>query len=145
MSYSATFNTTFSADKAFQTTFSEKETFHTEMTQVVEVATGGQILSNTTEGWNNQRDLVSTARTIYIYLDHQTETDETGNTIYIPGFKVGDGMAYLIDLPYTDDLMVKHMADQSIHVTPEEKTFWNNKVRTYYSTVKNDTLVFTID
>lgn len=135
MSDNATFNTTFSAD----------ETFQTDMTQIVEVATGGQILSNTTEAWNNQLNLVSETRTIYIYTDYQTETDESGNTVYIPGFKVGDGKAYLIDLPFTDDLMVKHMANQNIHVTAEEKAFWSNKVRAYYSSVEDDTLIFTTD
>ena len=145
MSDSATFNTTFTGDQAFRTTFTAAETFQTEMSQIVEVATGGQILSNTTEGWNSQVNLISASRTIYVYTDHQTEADTQGNTVYIPGFKVGDGKAYLIDLPFTDDLMVKHMANQSIHVTPEEKAFWNNKVRAYYSSVEEDTLILTVD
>ena len=145
MSDSATFNTTFTGNLAFQTTFTAAETFQTEMSQIVEVATGGQILSNTTEGWNSQVNLISASRTIYVYTDHQTEADAQGNTVYIPGFKVGDGKAYLIDLPFTDDLMVKHMANQNIHVTPEEKAFWNNKVRAYYSSVEEDTLILTVD
>lgn len=105
----------------------------------------GQILSNTTEGWNNQTLLISEARTIYVYTDYQTETDAEGNVKNVPGIKIGDGKAYLIDLPFTDALMVQHMSDLDIHVTPEEKAFWNNKVRTYYSSIEEDTLIFTVD
>lgn len=101
------------------------------------------IFRNTVEGWNRQRDLVSYKNGIYIYTDYQTEEDEQGNIKYIPGIKIGDGKAFLIDLPFTDDLMIQHIEDLGIHVTPEEKEFWNNKVRTYYSEVDYDTLVFT--
>lgn len=145
MNDNATFNTTFDSAETFNTSFQAEETFNTEMTQIVEIATGGQILSNTTEGWNNQVNLISEARTIYVYTDYQTETDENGNTVNIPGLKVGDGKAYLIDMPFTDALMVKHINDLNIHVTPEEKAFWNNKVRTYYSSIEEDTLIFTVD
>lgn len=145
MSDNATFNMTFSADEIFQSTFTANETFQTDMTQIVEIAMGGQILSNTTEGWNNQPNLIAEAKTIYIYTDYQSETDEKGNTVYIPGLKVGDGKAYLIDMPFTDALMVQHINNANIHVTAEEKAFWNNKVRAYYSTIQDDTLIFTID
>lgn len=141
----------------FNTTFSEGGgTINTSFTDcggnlIVDFGSGtptlkaGQILSNTTIGWNSQPELISEARTIYVYTDYQTETDGSGNTVNIPGFKVGDGKAYVIDLPFTDELMVKHMANQSIHVTQEEKDFWNNKVRAYYSSIEEDTLILTVD
>jgi len=56
------------------------------------------IISDTTENWNKQRSLISKANTIYVYTDYMT----IGNTV-IPGFKIGDGNAYLIDLPFVTD------------------------------------------
>lgn len=92
-----------------------------------------QVFTDTTEGWNSQPSFVGKAGCIYIYSDYKKTEDALGNTVFIPGFKVGDGNAYLIDIPFTDKLMYEHMADGTIHVTPEEKIFWNNKVRAYYA------------
>lgn len=57
-----------------------------------------EILSDTTENWNKQRSLIGKANTIYVYTDYMT----IGNTV-IPGFKIGDGNAYLIDSPFVTD------------------------------------------
>lgn len=138
-------NLNFNGPETFNTVFKTAETFRTTMDEVVEIATGGQILSNTTEGWNSQVHLISASRTIYVYTDHLQEEDGEGNTISVPGLKVGDGKAYLIDLPFTDDPMIKHIADASIHVTQEEKEFWNNKVRVYQSQMDPEKIVFTTD
>lgn len=107
------------------------------------INSGAVVLSDTTENWNKQASLISELNTIYVYVDHQTKTDEEGKKIWIPGIKIGDGKAYLIDLPFSDELMIAHINDLGIHVTPEEKEFWNNKVRTYMDTVEGEQLVFT--
>ena len=57
------------------------------------------VLYDTKAAWDAKRDLVSERGTIYIYSDYQTTTDLNGETITIPGLKVGDGLAYLVDLP----------------------------------------------
>lgn len=107
------------------------------------INSGAVVLSDTTENWNKQASLISEFNTIYVYVDHQTKTDEEGKEIWIPGIKIGDGKAYLIDLPFSDELMIAHINDLGIHVTPEEKEFWNNKVRTYMDIVEGEQLVFT--
>lgn len=93
---------------------------------------------------------------LIIYLDYLTEKDSEGNDIlqqdrdsegnlvydsegnpvmvpvFIPGIKVGDGKAYVQDLPFIDQdlraLVGDHIANEFIHVTTKEKEFWNNKV-----------------
>lgn len=107
------------------------------------IDSGAVVLSDTTENWNKKASLISELNTVYVYVDHQTKTDEEGKEIWIPGVKIGDGKAYLIDLPFTDEVMIAHIHDLGIHVTPEEKEFWNNKVRTYIDTVEDEQLVFT--
>jgi hypothetical protein len=64
----------------------------------LEQAAEREILSDTTENWNKQRSLIGKANTIYVYTDYMT----IGNTV-IPGFKIGDGNAYLIDSPFVTD------------------------------------------
>ena len=107
------------------------------------INSGAVVLSDTTENWNKQASLISEFNTIYVYVDHQTKTDEEGKEIWIPGIKIGAGKAYLIDLPFSDELMIAHINDLGIHVTPAEKEFWNNKVRTYMDIVEGEQLVFT--
>ena len=85
------------------------------------------IESNTTEGWNTQTRLISKVNTIYIYTDRYQDSE--GNNV--PGIKLGDGLAYVVDLPFIDVLWQEHIANTDIHVTLAEKMFWNNKSRAY--------------
>lgn len=96
-----------------------------------------QVLFNTTSGWSAQTTLVSDANTLYVYTDHQT--DSQGNDV--AGIKVGDGSAYVVDLPFTDAVATEHINDSTIHITNTERNYWNNKVRCYYTGI--ETLVFT--
>ena len=95
------------------------------------------VLFGTTAQWNAQVSLESVAETMYVYTDHAT--DSQGNPI--AGVKVGDGSAYLIDLPFTDTVMMEHIADNVRHVTAQERAFWNEKVRCYMG--GSESLVFT--
>lgn len=101
------------------------------------VVSSDRIFSDTTDGWNSQPHLIAVRNAIYVYTDYQQTQDGQGNTVFIPGLKIGDGTSYLIDMPFTDDLMVQHMANGDIHVTLEEKAFWNSKVRAYESDDEN--------
>ena len=98
---------------------------------------GITIYSNTTAGWSAQTTLVSEEGAFYIYTDH----DYVGDTP-IAGFKIGDGLAYVVDLPFLDANMQSHMSNEDIHVTAEEKVFWNNKNR---GLVEGENLILTIN
>lgn len=93
---------------------------------------------NTTYGWDTEHyGMVAEADTLYVYTDHSV--DSQGNII--AGIKVGDGMSYLIDMPFTDKLLTEHISDQTVHITQAEREFWNNKVRCYMTGASQ--LVFT--
>ena len=97
------------------------------------------VFANTTEYWNSRPSLVTIKGAIYVYTDY--EQDDQGNDV--PGLKVGDGMGYLIDAPFTTDPYYNHIRNNFIHITPEEREKWNNKVRCYLDAEDVETLVFT--
>ena len=105
----------------------------------------------TTEEWNSDISLISQKGVIYVYSDYITEETESGEQINNPGIKIGDGLAYIVDLPfingYIEKELLKHINNSNIHVTLDEKNFWNNKFRCYISTKNNDqqNLIFTTD
>lgn len=96
-----------------------------------------QVIFDTTAGWSAQTSLVSKKDTLYVYTDHQT--DAQGNKV--AGIKAGDGLAYVVDLPFTDAILTEHIADNVRHITQTERDFWNNKVRCYYAGTEQ--LIFT--
>lgn len=91
---------------------------------------------DTTANWNTARDFIPMQGEIIIYTDHGQMDDGYGNTINVPGIKIGDGNAYLIDLPFVGadtryailQELRQHEGDWSIHVSPEDRIFWNNKL-----------------
>lgn len=102
---------------------------------------------DTTANWNEHRDFVPMRGEIIVYMDAGQMDDGYGNTINVPGIKIGDGNAYLIDLPFVGaeqryailQELRAHTSDWSIHVTAEDRTFWNNKLN--YS-IYDGTLIF---
>ena len=97
------------------------------------------VLYATTATWNSQPQLISERGYIYIYADYRQ--NEQGQNV--SAMKVGDGNAYLIDMPFTDELLYGHLADSVRHITQEEREFWNDKVRCFTSDIQDDVLVFT--
>ena len=91
---------------------------------------------DTTENWNAQRSFIPLRGEVIIYTDHGQMDDGYGNTINVPGVKIGDGSAYLIDLPFVgNDVryqilheLREHTGNTVIHVTQEDRDFWNNKL-----------------
>ena len=91
---------------------------------------------DTTANWNAARTFIPMRGEIIIYTDYGTMDDGYGNVINVPGIKIGDGNAYLIDLPFVgNDVRYQiltelraHTENTEIHVTAAEKTFWNNKL-----------------
>lgn len=87
------------------------------------VDTTGKVKSATTAEWAQQTSLTSEKDVIYVYTDHQTDNGKN-----IPGIKIGDGLAYVVDLPFVDTIYMKHIADTDIHITAEERVKWNKAI-----------------
>ena len=87
---------------------------------------------DTTAGWAQKTNLISTLGVLYIYSDRETIVRDN-KTIKVAGIKIGDGSAYVVDLPF-------------ITVTQAERDFWNNKVRCYIDDItltEAENLIFT--
>ena len=90
---------------------------------------------DTTENWNKARGFVPLAGELILYTDYSSYTKEVNGqnkVIAIPGIKIGDGSAYVQDLPFVDeelrDILMDHINNMDLHVTLGEKAFWNNKI-----------------
>lgn len=92
--------------------------------------------SKTKSEWNLNRDFISQKNVLYIYTDYKI-IEKDGEQILIPGLKIGDGTTYLIDLPFVNDtsrgseleqLILDHINNKVIHISAEERNFWNNKL-----------------
>lgn len=108
---------------------------------------------DTTAHWNAATTFVPLKGEVIVYSDYSSKLVD-GVAVDVPNFKVGDGLAYVPDLPFvSDDLrdtLTAHLVDMSAHITSAERTFWNSKVRCYIGTdtednvtVENEELIFT--
>ncbi len=109
---------------------------------------GTPIHYGTTDQWNSQPDLIGKKGHIYVYSDFgKTEID--GETVSVPNIKIGDGNAFLIDNPFitasVDDIINTHISDTDIHITADERDFWNEKVRCYIDADNPENVIFTTD
>lgn len=96
------------------------------------------IKHDTTEGWNSQPKLIAEEGVIYIYNDYKILDGKP-----IAGIKVGDGKAYLIDIPFTDELLYEHIDDVDKHVSEQDRIFWNNKLNVNDNKeVEGESLIF---
>ena len=98
-----------------------------------------KIYYHTKEYWDAQPTLVSEDQAIYVYTNYQSASGKD-----VAGMKIGDGSSYLIDVPFMDEVLMSHIQDTTIHITQQEREFWNNKVRSYVSDVSEEELIFTI-
>lgn len=104
------------------------------------------VLRDTTKNWNAQASLIAEKNVLYIYIDYQIKDNGDGTFTYTPGIKVGDGTSYLIDMPFVgadNPIIEEHIRDNTIHVTAEEREFWNKKWRGYTNPAVTETLFFT--
>lgn len=109
-----------------------------------------QLKRDTTANWNATIGMIPLAGEIIIYTDYKTITKEVDGesvTINVPAIKIGDGMAYVQDLPFIDDGtsgddFYNHITNQDIHVTPAQKQKWSNKINVNdYSEVVDGALI----
>lgn len=100
-----------------------------------------KIRINTTANWDADKSYVPDAGVLIIYTDGATEDDKP-----VPKIKVGDGNAYLIDLPFSDadikTAIEEHIANQTIHINDNERANWNDKVSISVNQA-NEEIIFT--
>jgi len=93
--------------------------------------------------WNSHRDYIPAFGEIVIYTDRRVIDGVT-----YAGIKIGDGGAYLIDLPFLGDdgiievidTLNRHIQDTVAHVTQDDRDRWDAKLN--YD-VNDEILVFT--
>ena len=100
---------------------------------------GNSVEYHTADEWQSMRDYVPPQGTICVWTDFKV----VDNVVY-PNIKVADGSSYIIDQPFVAESVMldlqAHMDNTTIHVTAEERNFWNSKVRCYNN---GETLIFT--
>ena len=92
---------------------------------------GVNITSKTADFWNNNRQYIPSAGEIIIYLNYKTIDSEEENEIGVAGLKIGDGKTYVVDLPFLGDIdqsFYNHVNNTAIHVSENDREFWNNKL-----------------
>lgn len=108
-------------------------------------------LHDTTERWNANPEFIPKEGEIIVYTDYGRMTDLEGAEHLIPGIKIGDGRAYLIDLPFVGasdradilKALADHINDNIAHVTTQERTRWNHKLDDATYTSNGELLVIT--
>ena len=101
---------------------------------------------DTTENWNAQRSFIPMRGEVIVYTDHARIDDGHGVTVTVPGMKIGDGSAYLIDLPFVgadvgfqaSQELAMHAGNTQVHITDTDRAFWNNKLN---CSVQNGNLI----
>lgn len=118
-----------------------------------------QLKRDTTENWNNATGFIPLPGEVIIYTDYETKTytvEEYGEiitkTVNIPNIKIGTGNAYVQDLAFVDqktrEMLLDHINNQDIHVTLQDRLFWNNKVNIddayaqIHHELEDETLIF---
>lgn len=106
----------------------------TEQIRVINPASNifsGKISINTTEGWIAKRNYIPKLGEIAIFSDRHVV-----DGVNYPGIKIGDGLAYVVDLPFFGDdetariidILNDHIENTEVHITNEERSFWNAKL-----------------
>ena len=94
------------------------------------------ICVGTTQHWRDQISFIPGAGQIVIYTDYRTIEDGEGGTKNVPGLKIGDGVAYGIDLPflgeYETEMIITSLnaqiQNQEIHVSASDRLRWDKKI-----------------
>lgn len=105
------------------------------------------VVAMTKQQWESENRQTSQNGVLYVTTDYKTVTKD-GTTYNIPAFKLGDGNAYVVDLPYAtvdEETFLSHVNDKVIHITQAEREFWNNKNRAKIDNNDPECLVMTIN
>ena len=104
------------------------------------------VVAKTKAEWQNSGNVTSQPGVLYVTTDYKTVTKD-GATYEIPAFKLGDGNAYIVDMPYAtvdEETFLNHVNDRVVHITQVEREFWNNKNRAEIDENNPECLVMTI-
>lgn len=104
------------------------------------------VVAKTKAEWQNSGNVTSQPGVLYVTTDYKTVTKD-GTTYEIPAFKLGDGNAYIVDMPYAtvdEETFLNHVNDRVVHITQAEREFWNNKNRAEIDENNPECLVMTI-
>ena len=90
-----------------------------------------EVLYGTTMEWAQDKTRIAQKGVIYVYSDYARTTDPgTGVEVPVPGFKVGDGTSYLIDMPFAqgdiNEEIRSHIANKKIHVSDDDRKRWDS-------------------
>ena len=100
----------------------------------------------TKEYWDSNPLIVPTKGELIVYTDYSSK-EVSGQTVYIPKMKIGDGSVVVCDLPFVGEdielLIQAHILDDDLHLRYGERQFWNNKVTTLLDSVDAENLIFT--
>lgn len=93
---------------------------------------------NTTAAWNEQVDYAPPVGQLVIYTD--------GNVVdgvNYPKFKVGDGNAYVVDLPFSEEdfesMLTEHINNTTLHFSTKDRTKLEDSVTL---ALENENLIF---
>ena len=126
-------NITFEDKQSQQITTVQNEL---EILQQAVIASGAKIYYGTSAYWASKPTLVSEQGSFYVYSDYFNYGDQA-----IPGIKIGDGLAYVVSLPFTDKMMVDHMMDSTIHLSSADRKKLDDSVCAVMSTVDDENLI----
>ena len=100
-------------------------------TEQVRIIKSTSVYVNTTEYWNNQIGYIPKVGDIIVYSDYSFVLENDVRRA-VPGVKIGDGLAYLSDLPFiteaTSQKLLEHIENRLAHVSAEDREFWDNKL-----------------
>lgn len=90
------------------------------------------VSENTVSGWAQTPTYVPKKGEIILYTDYAQDDQENP----LPAIKMGDGSAFVADLPFVNDdiriNLLEHINDRVVHITNAERNFWNNKLNYEY-------------
>ena len=96
----------------------------------------------TTAQWNARPTYRPAEGILLVYTDYVGLDGQP-----IMNFKIGDGNAYLVDLKFINqDLrasLEQHINDWQVHVSEQDRRFWNNKINCLVPESEEDLLEFT--
>lgn len=109
-----------------------------------------KLKTDTTENWDNAKDFIPLKGEIIVYSDYST-TEQDGKQVFVPAIKVGDGLAYVVDLPFVSDpnssseiqqALYNHINNTVIHVNSDDRDHWDNNISVDISEEQEQLLLF---
>lgn len=95
---------------------------------------------DTTENWNRALSFIPLQGEIIVYDDYSVVDGKK-----VPAIKIGDGLAYVVDLPFVAGEMqqeiIDHINNLAIHVASFDRTNWDSKVS---AEIEDENLIFKI-